>query len=126
MTQPRTISTRATSPVNTKLNRQLIAYAAAASAAGVGLLATPQIAEAKIVYTPANVAIDPIRILPIDLDNDGNPDFAVRLLQCAYRTECLVVNPWVEGNGIKGFNGRASVEPLDDISLDPRIHDKTF
>jgi hypothetical protein len=59
-----------------RLDTRLIAYAAAASAAGVGLLA--QSAEAKIVYTQANVDI--VRnqaAVNIDLNNDGVIDFSL-------------------------------------------------
>ena len=91
-----------------KLDRQLIAYATAASAACAGILASPRAVEAKVVYTPANVAVLPEGILPIDLNNDGIPDFVVRLDRCTYQNNCLVVNPWTEGNGIRGLNGRAS------------------
>ena len=60
-------------------NRHLNMYAIAASAAGVGLLALAQPAEAKIVYTPASVKIvsQPAGIYNLDLDHDGRPDFAL-------------------------------------------------
>jgi len=103
MTKPKSIPS-----IQVKLDRQLIAYATAASAACAGILASPRAVEAKVVYTPANVAVLPEGILPIDLNNDGIPDFVVRLDRCTYQNNCLVVNPWTEGNGIRGLNGRAS------------------
>jgi hypothetical protein len=59
------------------LEKSLSAYACAAAAAGVSLLAMTNSAEAKIVYTPANVSI-PVNGGPflLDLNNDGIADFA--------------------------------------------------
>ncbi len=61
------------------LERHLLAYAAAASA---GLLSAAPSAEAEIIYTPSNTPIAiaqrnhaPV-FTPLDLDNDGNPDFS--------------------------------------------------
>ncbi len=108
MTKPRTNSPRATSPINANLNRQLMAYAAAASAAGVGLLAAPQVAEAKIVYTPTNVSTGVGGSIPIDLNNDGTPDFLVFGRSCGFRGNCLFIDPLVLGNGIRGINALAS------------------
>ena len=59
------------------LEKNLLAYAAAASAAGVGMLAFPQTAEARIVYTAVNQQIPYNAPLFIDLNHDGFNDFAV-------------------------------------------------
>jgi hypothetical protein len=60
-----------------RLDKRLLAYSAAATAAGVGLLAAPQSAEAKIVYTAANLTIPAnTGLVAFDLNNDGIPDFA--------------------------------------------------
>ena len=60
------------------LDKNLLNYAAAATAAGVGFLALAQPAEAKIVYTPANIPITvngpPVQI---DLNHDGIIDFTI-------------------------------------------------
>lgn len=77
MPQPRTSnvdSNRQASSLNDRLNKNLLAYMATASAAGVSMLALTQSAEAKIVYTHANRAINSGSRL--DLNNDGIPDFA--------------------------------------------------
>jgi hypothetical protein len=58
-------------PLSAKLDKSLFAYAAAA--AGVSLLA--QSAEAKIVYTPANIPLSSVRYFSLDLNNDGIRDF---------------------------------------------------
>jgi hypothetical protein len=57
------------------LDKNLLAYAAAASAAGVSLLALAQPAEAKIVYTKTNREIAPRKMLNLDLNHDGITDF---------------------------------------------------
>ena len=64
---------RTTAQFSDSTHHQLNMYAVAAGAAGVGMLALAQPAEAKIVYTPANT---PIRfVVNLDLNNDGLPDF---------------------------------------------------
>ena len=56
------------------LHKRLSAYTLAASAAGVGMLALAQPAEARIIYTATKVSADN---LPLDLNNDGTPDFVL-------------------------------------------------
>jgi hypothetical protein len=58
------------------LEKSLRAYAAAASAAGVSLLALAQPADAKIVYTHANIEIAQGKMLSLDLNHDGVVDFS--------------------------------------------------
>lgn len=60
--------------LSSKVEKSLVAYAVAATAAGMGMLASPPGAEAKIVYTTANVQIVG-KPLPIDLNHDGIVDF---------------------------------------------------
>jgi hypothetical protein len=60
--------------VNDRLDKRLLAYTAAASAAGVSLLAMTQSADAKVVYTPANRSI--VTGSRLDLNGDGIPDYA--------------------------------------------------
>ena len=59
------------------LHRLLDMYALSATAAGVGLVAAAQPAEAKTVYTPSNI---PINVnggeVKLDLNHDGINDFA--------------------------------------------------
>jgi hypothetical protein len=59
------------------VHRRLDAYALAASAAGVGMLALAQPADAKIVYTPAHVVVGSHHPLRLDLNHDGIVDFAI-------------------------------------------------
>jgi|SRR5579859_4787084 len=68
----RAIGKRSAGQLNSKLEKNLLTYVAAASAAGVGMLASPKV-EAKIVYTPANQAVAPI--VSIDLNHDGFIDY---------------------------------------------------
>jgi len=55
------------------LEKNLWAYAAAASAAGVGMLVSPQAAAAKIVYTAVHANVD--LGYTLDLNHDGIADF---------------------------------------------------
>jgi hypothetical protein len=68
---------RPTNLLNRELERSLSAYAVAAAAAGVSLLAFPQSTEAKIVYTKTDIDI-PVNggFVPIDLNRDGHADFS--------------------------------------------------
>lgn len=63
--------------LSSDLDKGLMGYAVAASAAGVGLLALVQPAEAKIVYTASNI---PITVngpaVQLDLNHDGIADFS--------------------------------------------------
>jgi hypothetical protein len=69
---------RKTANLSESIHRQLSMYAFAASAAGVRILATAQQAEAKIVYTPANIKIvQNGGLITFDLNHDGIPDFGL-------------------------------------------------
>lgn len=60
------------------LDKHLLNYAAAATAAGIGLFALAQPAEAKIIYTATHTPIvgnGPA--VPIDLNRDGITDFSI-------------------------------------------------
>ena len=69
---------RRTARLGPELEKSLTAYAGAAVAAGVSLLAVAKSADAKIVYTPAVVEI-PINGGPVllDLNHDGVTDFVL-------------------------------------------------
>lgn len=69
------IRSRAIVGLNPSLDKKLLAYAAAASAAGVEILALAPVSEAKIVYTPANEVISPNSYVLLDLNHDGVADF---------------------------------------------------
>jgi hypothetical protein len=65
------------STLSDSVHRQLNMYALAASAAGVGMLALAQAAEAKIVYTPTHQVIQRGGRLNLDLNHDGIVDFYI-------------------------------------------------
>jgi hypothetical protein len=64
---------RTTAQFSDSIHHQLNLYAVAAGAAGVGMLALAQPADAKIVYTPASVHI--VGKANLDLNHDGITDF---------------------------------------------------
>jgi hypothetical protein len=65
---------RSAAKLSTSLHERLNTYALAASAAGVGMLALAQPAEAKIVYTATNKKFVN-QSFALDLDHDGKTDF---------------------------------------------------
>ena len=71
-----TTASRETAQINPRLDKNLAAYMLAAGAAGVSLVAA-QSAEAKIVYTPANITIASRSVVPLDLTNDGVAEFVI-------------------------------------------------
>jgi hypothetical protein len=92
-----------------KLEKHLTAYLAAASAAGVGILATAPFAEAKVVYTAANIPVfSPYgwADLAFDINGDGVTDLTFFGATFAYGTYLKVYAP--AGNGIAGANFNAS------------------
>jgi hypothetical protein len=72
---------RSSRPVRTPANlsesvhRRLHLYALAASATGVGMLASPPPADGKVVYTPAHDKLQNGVVRPIDLNHDRVTDF---------------------------------------------------
>jgi hypothetical protein len=70
-------SCKAASSLPESIHEHLNMYAIAAGAAGVGILALAQPAEAKIVYTPANVKIVVNHQYNLDLNHDGVTDFTI-------------------------------------------------
>jgi hypothetical protein len=66
---------RVTARLAEGLERKLLSYVAAASAAGVSLLACSLPAEGKIVYTSIFVQIPPNAMVNLDLNGDGIADF---------------------------------------------------
>lgn len=79
---------------------------AAASAAGVGMLALAKPAEAKVVYTPANIAVNSSVL--IDLNNDGIADFELIRFEGYGHSLFLAMGPQVKGNAIRSNGGGAA------------------
>jgi hypothetical protein len=75
------------------MEKSLSAYASAAIASGVSLLALTNSAEAKIVYTPTdtNIPIDNADYVPLDLNHDGIVDFLFRNLDYNGSADSLAV-----------------------------------
>jgi hypothetical protein len=99
--------------LNPRLEKNVLAYAAAASAAGVGVLALAPPAAAKVVYTKANQLISPNNIFNLDLNHDGKTDFVIdnRSYVTNYGSEDRIyLNPPV-GNSFIGSSGVASALP---------------
>jgi len=67
------VKTRSQTRLSSHLEKNLLAYAAAATAAGMGILTGPPAADAKIIYTKTNQQIS--GKVPLDLNNDGTVDF---------------------------------------------------
>jgi hypothetical protein len=112
MTRAHSRKERPTVRLGTRLDKSLFAYAAAASAAGVGMLALAQPAAAKIVYTPANTEITPKTKLNLDLNHDGIADFQINDLLKTHNGSGyndLKALPHAKGNAIWGSGKYASV-----------------
>ncbi len=77
-------TSRKPSELSQSLQRNLKAYALAASAAGVGMLALP--AEAKIVYRPTHIYIPLHHPVGLDLNGDGIVDFKIGRYRYAFKS----------------------------------------
>jgi hypothetical protein len=91
------------------LEHRLGEYALAASAAGVGVLALAQSAEAKIVYTKAHIIISPYweHSYAIDLNHDGKTDFVVKstfqsTTNMSAGTQRMIASG-ANGNGVQSY-----------------------
>jgi hypothetical protein len=96
------------------LEHRLLAYT---TAAGAGLLSFGPPANAEIVYTPSNIPLalptsNQAALTPLDLNNDGKPDFTFSLIYSAtalssvFRSDrALIVGADQTGNGILGAAG---------------------
>ena len=85
---------RPAAALNSKLDKKLAAYMAAA--AGVSLLPA-QLAQAKVVFTPTNTVVG--NKTSIDLNNDGTADFAFGFVEVD-KSLLLTISPQVTGNAI--------------------------
>ena len=102
-------------PITQRLNM----YALAAGAAGVGMLASAQPAQARIVYTPANVPIvqngGPVEL---DLNHDGIGDFQFSNVYTTERKRppegfhqsSLAVYPTQQSNRVRAVESHGAFE----------------
>ncbi len=74
---PHSALPRAATRLFNSLHQHLDMYALAASAAGVGVLALAQPAEAKIIYTRTHQVIGPGQHYDLDLNHDKKTDFTL-------------------------------------------------
>jgi hypothetical protein len=95
---------RKTANLSDSFHHQLNLYALAASAAGVGVLASTQPVEAKIVYTETHKVIGTNHIYELDLNHDGIADFKID--NHSFFTDTIVATlsavPAEAGNGVVG------------------------
>jgi hypothetical protein len=113
---------RQIAPVNARLDKKIAAYITAASAAGASLLAA-QSAEAKIVYTPANITIGPRTSVPLDLTNDGVNEFVVSNSQYDQVSHLGVIHQ-APSNGVVSKNQAPG--PAADLPLGAPIGPNRF
>ena len=95
-----------TRPLSQLLNRRLVSYASAATAAGAGLLALAQPAEAQIVFTAAHVAIGSHTVYSLDLTNSGTTDFVLHgsvTANCSTVFSALLAKPALN-NAVQGVD----------------------
>jgi hypothetical protein len=109
---------RAAARLDWRLEKRLLSYAVAATAAGVGVLACSPQAEATVVYTQKWIPIAPISsVTNIDLNNDGIVDFQISnkvgTFKCGgtsyYCFVTMRVLPQNASNAIWGTGGSAAV-----------------
>ena len=96
------------------LESHLLAYATAASAAGVGILGLASSCEAKVIFTPSNQAITSGMDFPLDLNNDGIADFIIHNLSVSSTPYChgyLAVRGAQQGNKALKSQGYAAALP---------------
>jgi hypothetical protein len=115
-------STRVPQQVSASLAHKLNLYALAANAAGVGLLALAQPAEAKIVYTRAHQPIDPNTKYQLDLNHDGITDFTIVDFHTSGFGALSIQAP--SGNSVVGekfFNHGASMVGAADLPAGAKV-----
>jgi hypothetical protein len=103
--EPSSHPTRALHRLSDSLHHRLDMYAIAAGAAGVGMVALTQAAEAKIIYTKVHQVIAPNGIYPLDVNNDGTIDFLIEQSTSWYR----LAAQGALGNGIAAPSGKSYV-----------------
>jgi len=114
---------RATTHLTAKLERNLLAYATAAGAAGISVLAFTQPAQGKVVYTPVHVLLGHggISSFDIDLNHDGVADFRLLAFYNGCTTECTAGMFAQVMNGGEGVEDNQSTShyPVSALALRP-------
>jgi hypothetical protein len=96
---------RTPSILSASLNSRLNAYALAASAAGVTVLALSQPAETKIIYTKTHKVIGWNGVCSLDLNHDGVVDFLIREASSDYQPLNGLFAKEAYGNAVRGYRG---------------------
>jgi hypothetical protein len=104
-------SLRAELPLEETCHKRLLAYALAASATGVGVLATTPPARAEIVYTPANTKLTNGPLF-IDLNHDGINDFVLSDYPSFVKDRRLAGRGLAPQNGLLGYPSGSSYPAL--------------
>ena len=109
---PQEVATRNRRAVRlgTKLDRNLLSYVAAASAAGVSVLAGAPAAEANVVYTPANTQVGSTLLL--DLNHDGINDFKLVLAHSSHCEGLCTGTGFHHDTAFTSQNGKLAVYGL--------------
>jgi hypothetical protein len=100
--------------LSSSIHRQLNMYALVANAAGVGVLAVGQSAEAKIIYTPTHHVIRERTSYHLDLNQDKQIDFTIvnsiicNSSACSYT---LALNP-ATGDAAIGHHSGSALFPV--------------
>jgi hypothetical protein len=104
---------RSTATLSRPVQHQLNLYALSATAAGVGLLALAQPAEAKIVYTPTHQVIRYGNWANLDLNHDGITDFIVGVNLYVNFTSARLAAYYgnTSANTIRSYKGLADAYP---------------
>ncbi|MGA2022819.1 MAG: hypothetical protein ABSH02_19665 [Candidatus Sulfotelmatobacter sp.] len=105
---------RTKQPLSELLMTRVNAYALAAGAAGVAVIALGQPSDAEIVFTPANAAVPRNERLSLDLNHDGTPDFGFFFYGFAYHSfnATINANPLSGGGVIMAGPGAGYAAPL--------------
>jgi len=109
------MKSRKTVELGERINKRWLGYAAAAGAAGVGMLASVQPAQADIIYTYAHTTIVPNTSLSLNLNHDGIADFQLtnsHAFECVFSScrtfasfNTMRIKGVQPGNGVRGYAG---------------------
>jgi hypothetical protein len=102
--EQRWASAKRTTQPSESLYQQLNAYALAATAAGVGVLALAQPSEARVVYTRTHQVIGKNGVYELDLNHDGIIDFLIQQLGNTYHSTGVndLLAQGALGNSVQG------------------------
>jgi hypothetical protein len=110
------------SEVSQSLHARLNMYGLAASAAGVGVLALTQPAQAKVVFTPVHQVIGANGVYNLDLNGDGTVDFLIQEWNNgAFPSSNALLCDAAVGNGVLGSRHRAAALSAG-ASIGPNLH----